>query len=76
MIDHKKHTFWSDDINIVSSKEIPQELLFGHRQVTDAYLLGLAIKKKGKLVTMDQKIKFLLKSPKMAEQALEIVSIK
>jgi uncharacterized protein len=31
----------------------------GHQQVTDAYLLGLAIKEKGVLVTFDRRIKYL-----------------
>ena len=34
--------------------------LFGHQQVTDAYLLGLAIHKKGKLATMDRAVRALL----------------
>ena len=39
--------------------------LVGHQQVTDAYLLGLAIHKKGKLVTMNRGVRMLLpeKSP-------------
>jgi toxin-antitoxin system PIN domain toxin len=33
--------------------------LFGHQQVTDAYLLGLAVKHTGVLVTFDRGIKYL-----------------
>ncbi len=33
--------------------------LFGHQQVTDAYLLGLAIKENGVLVTFDRGIKYM-----------------
>ena len=33
--------------------------IFGHQQVTDAYLLGLAIKEKGVLVTFDQGIEYM-----------------
>lgn len=33
--------------------------ILGHQQVTDAYLLGLAIKKKGVLVTFDRGIRYL-----------------
>jgi toxin-antitoxin system PIN domain toxin len=33
--------------------------LSGHRQVTDAFLLGLAVKEKGVLVTFDKAIKHL-----------------
>lgn len=33
--------------------------IFGHQQVTDSYLLGLAIKENGVLVTFDKAIQFL-----------------
>ncbi len=33
--------------------------IFGHQQVTDAYLLGLAIKEHGVLVTFDSGIRVL-----------------
>jgi hypothetical protein len=33
--------------------------VFGHQQITDAYLLGLAVKENGVLVTMDKAIKVL-----------------
>ena len=33
--------------------------IFGHRQVTDAYLLGLAIKSDGVLVTFDRGLKYM-----------------
>ncbi len=36
-----------------------RERVFGHQQITDAYLLGLAIKENGVLVTMDKAIRFL-----------------
>ncbi len=33
--------------------------IFGHQQVTDAYLLGLAIKENGVLVTFDKGIQYM-----------------
>jgi hypothetical protein len=33
--------------------------ILGHQQVTDAYLLGLAIKENGVLVTFDRGIKYM-----------------
>ena len=33
--------------------------IFGHQQVTDAYLLGLAIKESGVLVTFDRGLKYM-----------------
>jgi uncharacterized protein len=44
--------------------------LVGHRQVTDAYLLALAIKNKHKLVTFDSGIKQLLATDKERVSAI------
>ncbi len=33
--------------------------IYGHRQITDAYLLGLAIKENGVLVTFDKAIQYM-----------------
>jgi toxin-antitoxin system PIN domain toxin len=33
--------------------------VFGHQQITDAYLLGLAVRRNGVLVTLDKAIQFI-----------------
>jgi uncharacterized protein len=53
---HPNHKFWADDLNLVESVEPFRQRLMGHRQITDAYLLGLAMRHKGKLATMDRGI--------------------
>ena len=53
------HQFWNMDLAFGEAVERLQERLFGHQQVTDAYLLGLAVSKKGKLATLDHGIKNL-----------------
>ena len=53
------HRFWPMDITFSEAVQPFQERLFGHRQVTDAYLLGLTIKNKGRLVTLDRGIEVL-----------------
>ena len=64
-LDHPSHRFWEDDIPFVQSVEPFEDKLVGHRQVSDAYLLGLAIHKRGKLATLNGAILSLLpeKSP-------------
>jgi hypothetical protein len=59
LIDHPGYRFWpiNDDWASLSAPFI--ERVFGHQQITDAYLLGLAIKEGGILVTMDKGIKYL-----------------
>ncbi|HKD84170.1 MAG TPA: TA system VapC family ribonuclease toxin [Terriglobales bacterium] len=53
------HQFWTMDLSFVETVAPVQERLFGHQQVTDAYLLGLAIKKRGKLATFDRGVSVL-----------------
>jgi len=62
---HPAHRFWADEVSLIDSLEPFAQKLAGHQQVTDAYLLGLAIHKKGKLVTLDRGVRMLLpeKSP-------------
>ncbi|NUN95628.1 MAG: VapC toxin family PIN domain ribonuclease [Candidatus Omnitrophica bacterium] len=72
-LDH--HDFWPDDAPF-HEESFPTELLVGHRQVTDAYLLGLAIRHKGKLVTLDQSLSGLLPASSPHRVALEVVSVK
>ena len=57
---HKSHQFWADEIDLVTAVWPFAGRLSGHQQVTDAYLLGLARHKKGKLGTMDRTVTELL----------------
>jgi uncharacterized protein len=57
---HPAHRFWPDDIGIAQAVEKSSLRLKGHQQLTDAYLLGLAIHKKAKLATTDRGILELL----------------
>jgi len=48
------HRFWTGDISILEILE--PDAIITHVQVTDVYLLGLAVHKRGKLATLDQRI--------------------
>ncbi len=50
------HTFWSDAISLSDEAVFAWHMATGHRQVTDIYLLALAVKMKGCLATFDQSI--------------------
>lgn len=50
------HEFWTDDISLAGQTEIDTARLHGHRQVTDAHLLALTIRRHGTLVTFDQRL--------------------
>ena len=50
------HEFWPDDISLRTDKVIDWGRVSGHSQITDAYLLALAVKHKGALASFDQRI--------------------
>ena len=59
------HQFWPDDASLPDAASFFGLRLVGHQQVTDAYLLALAIRREGVLVTFDGSVAVLLepKSP-------------
>jgi uncharacterized protein len=70
---HQNHVFWADEITLSQAIEPFSNRLSGHQQVTDAYLLGLAIHKKGKLITMDRAVTALLPAPARQDDFLKII---
>lgn len=63
------HGFWPDHLplNRAIGKE---DLIVGHRQITDAYLLALAIARKGRLATLDRGV---LSLPAASPEVVELV---
>jgi uncharacterized protein len=59
-LQHRLHQFWSDDLGVIEALQTGGKRLVGHQQVTDAYLLGLAAHRKGKLLTFDRSVTALL----------------
>jgi hypothetical protein len=59
-LQHPAHRFWTEDIEVTEALAPFGQRLLGHQQVTDAYLLGLAIHKKGRFATLDTSLSSLL----------------
>lgn len=70
---HPAHRFWPDEVDLIQALKLPAPQLKGHQQVTDAYLLGLAIHKGGKLATMDRSIINLLPEKLGRNDHLELI---
>ena len=70
---HPAHRFWADEISFIQALEPFHPRLAGHQQVTDAYLLGLAMYRKGKLATMDRAVLSLLPEKSGARGFVELV---
>lgn len=69
----KDHTFWPDELSVAEAVAFTGARLMGHQQVTDAYLLGLAIRRGGVLATLDQSIAALTEPKSTERKALETV---
>ena len=50
------HHFWPDAVSIADDKVFAPKMIRGHKQVSDAYLLGLATSRRGAFATLDQTI--------------------
>jgi len=48
-----EHEFWADDLQLSEAIELSGPIA-GHQQITDAYLVALAIKNGGRLATFDR----------------------
>ncbi len=70
---HPAHRFWADELSFIQALERFHPRLAGHQQVTDAYLLGLAIHKRGKLATMDRSVLALLQEKSLQHDFVELI---
>ncbi len=68
------HEFWADDLPF-SADEVPKAGITGHRQITDAYLLGLAAHHGGKLVTLDRGISAFAPPGSAWVDSLEVIGV-
>jgi toxin-antitoxin system PIN domain toxin len=47
------HAFWSDDTSLLDSQVFDHSRILGPSQLTDVYLLALAVRNGGRLATLD-----------------------
>jgi uncharacterized protein len=56
---HPAHEFWTDSLQVPLAVKGMEARLQGHKQLTDAYLLALAHRRKGVLATFDRGLRTL-----------------
>jgi hypothetical protein len=52
----ESYQFWPDGISFPDASRLVENSITSHQQVTDAYLVALAVKNRGKLATLDRGI--------------------
>ena len=56
---HPAHQFWTESLQLPPAVKVMEPRLQGYRQLTDAYLLALAHRRKGVLATFDRGLRTL-----------------
>ena len=70
----RDHVFWPDELPFETVTAFAGVRLVGHQQVTDAYLLGLAIHRGGVLATLDEHIAALTEPRSVERRSMHIVA--
>jgi toxin-antitoxin system PIN domain toxin len=70
-VNHPTHRFWADVLPVEDAVRHFQGRLAGHNQVTDSYLLELAIHNEARLATLDERLATLL-DPKGTDSVVVI----
>lgn len=65
------HVFWPDDISLIEGGWIDVGRLSASGQITDTYLLALAVKNRGRLATFDRRLS--TQAVKGGQAALHII---
>ncbi len=68
---HPDHQFWPDEISLRDALAPLRRNLVGHRQISDAYLIGLTIFRQGKLATLDTALSSMLPFSGMRQTFIE-----
>ncbi len=50
------YTFWPDDISLLTASHLDPDQLLSHGQITDSYLLALAVAHGGQLASLDHRL--------------------
>lgn len=53
---HLDHEFWPDEVSLRTESGVNWSRVLGHNQITDIYLLALAVARKGCFVTLDHRV--------------------
>ncbi len=51
------HELWPDDVSLLDPGRVETAHLSGYRELTDAYLLALAVRRTGRLATFDRGVR-------------------
>ena len=71
LLAHPAHVFWPDALSWQATGVFEAEALLHHGQITDTYLLALAVHYQGRLVSFDRRLS--LRAVRGGEEALHLI---
>jgi uncharacterized protein len=71
---HPDHQFWGDDLSLSVACHQTASRISGFKQLTDAYLIGLALHRNARLLTLDRRMLALTTELSGARKALVVLS--
>ena len=71
LLAHPTHVFWPDALSWQATGVFEAEALLHHGQITDAYLLALAVHHRGVLVSFDRRLSS--RAVRGGEEALQLI---
>lgn len=71
-VERPDHEFWPDDVSLADGDVFDHSRLHGPGQITDAYLLALAVKRGGRMVTLDRSIPLAAVRGAKAEHVVQL----
>ena len=74
MLAHPQHVFLPDHVSIADRQWVAADKLIGHRQVTDAHLLGVALMSGAQLVTLDRSVVSLVPAGLDQKQVVALIA--
>lgn len=69
-----RHRFWPDDVRFAESRHVALSRVAGHQQITDAHLVGLAIRHHGCLATLDRGVRALVPAGHTPEHVICVIA--
>lgn len=67
------HVFWPDAVSFAAGRNLAVHALAGHRQVTDAHLVALALDHGGRVASFDRGVRELVPAPHRAEDVVSLL---
>ena len=72
LVEHPQHQFWDSSPSLLSQSHVSATALLDSAQITDTYLLALAVHHGGRLATLDRRLS--IHAVKGGAEALELIS--